>query len=138
MLLEQQYVKTCLQNLPSCEHAEHAMLSECDPSQCSLQVIKDPSNPEGPIYIQPTGTPRALVIQRDISAAAGKIHVVQGPLVPASLVSSLLCVDVQFPGFHHHACVAAISVRADGVSWESMHAWQSIRLWDGWRSTSKR
>ena len=131
MLLEQQYVKTSLQKLPSCEHAEHAMLSEYNPSQSTLQVIKDPSNPEGPLYIQPTGTPRALVIQSDISAAAGKIHVVQGPLVPASLVSGLLYIDVQFPGFHHHACVAAIRVRADGVSWESMHAWQSMRLWAG-------
>ena len=95
-----------------------------------MQVVKDPSNPTAPIYIQPTGAPKALVIQRDISAAAGKIHVVQGPLVPASLVSSLLCVDMQFPGIHHYACVAAISVRADGMSWESMHAWQSIRLRD--------
>ncbi|CAL5227000.1 g9890 [Coccomyxa viridis] len=54
-----------------------------------LTVTKDPSDPTGPIYIQPTGAPKALVIQRDISAAAGKIHVVQGPLVPASLVPLL-------------------------------------------------
>lgn len=52
----------------------------------SLQVTRDSADPMSAMYIKPTGAPRALVIERDISAAAGKMHVVRGPLVPASLV----------------------------------------------------
>lgn len=127
--LEQQCVQPDCRILHLGDTPSNTMLSDYHASHSTPQVIKDPSDPSGPIFIQPTGAPRALVIQSDISAAAGKIHVIQGPLVPASLVSSHLCVDVLSVGFHHHACVAAISMDADGVSWISVHAWGSIWLW---------
>ena len=94
-----------------------------------LQVIKDPSDPTGPINIQSTGAPKALVIQRDISAAAGKIHVVQGPLVPASLVSIHWSVDVLTSGSHYHLCMDAIAAHAEGVTWDRTHAWGYRQLW---------
>lgn len=94
-----------------------------------LQVIKDPSNPTGPINIQPTGAPKALVIQRDISAAAGKIYVVQGPLVPASLVSIHWSADVLTSGFHYRVYMDATSVHAEGVTWDRTHVWEFRQLW---------
>ena len=51
-----------------------------------MQVLKDPTNARGTIYIKPTGAPKGLVIERNITAALGKLHIVRGPLVAASLV----------------------------------------------------
>ena len=104
------------------------MHGRCEYNHSTLQVVKAPSDPTGPIYIQPTGAPKALVIQRDISAAAGKIHVVQGALVPASLVSIHWSVNVLTSGFQYHVCVDAVSLHADGVSWDKVHAWGFIQL----------
>ena len=116
-----------------CRSCRYALADSCqqrnDFAQSTLQVVKDPSDPTGPVYIQPTGAPKALVIQRDISAAAGKIHVVQGPLVPASLVSIDWFVDVLTSSLHYSAYVDAVSLHADGVSWERVHASVSTQLW---------
>ena len=51
-----------------------------------MQVLKDPTDPSGTMYVKPTGAPKGLVIEQDITAALGELHVVRGPLVPASLV----------------------------------------------------
>lgn len=89
-----------------------------------LQVIKDPSDPTGAMYIKPTGGPQALVIERDISAAAGEMHVVRGPLVPASLVSLFWTADVHVPGFRYRACMSAVSLHASNMSWYRVQAWE--------------
>ena len=49
-------------------------------------MLKNPTDPSGTMYVKPTGAPKGLLIERDISAALGKLHIVRGPLVPASLV----------------------------------------------------
>ncbi|CAK0786101.1 hypothetical protein CVIRNUC_009314 [Coccomyxa viridis] len=54
-----------------------------------LTVLKSPTDPSGTMYVKPTGAPKGLLIERDISAALGKLHIVRGPLVPASLVPLL-------------------------------------------------
>ena len=51
-----------------------------------MQVLKNPTDPSGTMYVKPTGAPKGLVIEQDIIAAQGKLHIVRGPLVPASLV----------------------------------------------------
>ena len=51
-----------------------------------MQVLKAPTDPSGSMYVKPTGAPKGLVIERDITAALGKLHLVRGPLVPAGLV----------------------------------------------------
>ena len=92
------------------------------------QVIKDPSDPTGAMYIKPTGAPQALVIERDISAAAGKMHVVHGPLVPASLVSLHWTADVHVSGFRYLACMSAVSLHASNMSWHRVQVWESVQV----------
>lgn len=70
-----------------------------------MQVIKDPSDPTGAMYIQPTGAPRALVIERDIVVARGTLYVLRGPLVPASLVSAQLRARCMFIDAELQLCV---------------------------------
>ena len=65
-------------------------------------MLKDPTDPSGFMYVKPTGAPKGLVIERDITAALGTLHIVQGPLVPASLVSlTALCI-------HATACIVSL------------------------------
>ena len=80
------------------------------------------------MYIKPTGAPQALVIEQDISAAAGKMHVVRGPLVPASLVSLYWTADVHVPGFRYHACMSAVSLHASNMSWYRVQVWASTQV----------
>jgi hypothetical protein len=79
------------------------------------------------MYIKPTGAPKALVIEQDISAAAGKMHVVRGPLVPASLVSLHWTADVHAPGFRYRACLSPVSLHASNMSWHRVQVWESVQ-----------
>ena len=65
-------------------------------------MLKNPTDPSGTTYIKPTGAPKGLLIERDISAALGKLHIVRGPLVPASLVG--------LAALYTHAIDAVVSI----------------------------
>ena len=67
-----------------------------------MQVLKNPTDPSGTMYLKPTGAPKGLLIERDISAALGKLHIVRGPLVPASLVG--------LAALYTHAIDAVVSI----------------------------
>lgn len=95
----------------------------------SLQVTRDSADPMSAMYIKPTGAPRALVIERDISAAAGKMHVVRGPLVPASLVRTQWSVNVQTTGFVYQASGRAVTMSAYDRSFSGIGIWESMQLW---------
>lgn len=71
-----------------------------------MQVLKDPTDPSGTMYVKPTGAPKGLVIEQDITAALGKVHVVQGPLVPASLVGLTTLHIHAMAYIFYNACLA--------------------------------